>query len=336
MLALSIGEGHCLDADADAIARYAQNELDEAAALLNERARAVGAQAPEDALARLADLHPSIDDYYARYGLEWSRTREAAERQGLLSWPDFPIRYVPRPRWVRAASPHLYFLFYRSPAAFARPPVHDYLVTPIDETMPVAEQKRLLRENNDAVIRLNHVIHHGAIGHHVQNWHAFRSPSRIGRIAAVDCASRIAMMCGGTMAEGWACYATDLMGEIGFLTPLELLGEARSRTRMCARAIVDVRLHQGRMTLDEAARFYQENAGMTPAAAGAEAVKNSMNPGAALMYLSGRDAIHALRAGLAARAGFDLRAFHDRFLSYGSIPVNLIAKAMMQEGAADG
>jgi hypothetical protein len=153
---------------------------------VDDRARAVGVQAPEDALARLADLHPSIDDYYARYGVEWSRTREAAERQGLLSWPDFPIRYVPRPRWVRAASPHLYFLFYRSPAAFARPPVHDYLVTPIDETMSVAQQERLLRENNDAVIRLNHVIHHGAIGHHVQNWHAFRSPSRIGRIAAVD------------------------------------------------------------------------------------------------------------------------------------------------------
>ena len=31
------------------------------------------------------------------------------------------------------------------------------------------------------------------------------------------------MFLGGTMAEGWACYATDLMAECGFLTPEELL-----------------------------------------------------------------------------------------------------------------
>ena len=73
------------------------------------------------------------------------------------------------------------------------------------------DTEELLQATNDSVIKLNHVIHHGSIGHHVQNWHAFRSASRIGQVAAVDCASRIAMFCGGTMAEGWACYATDLM-----------------------------------------------------------------------------------------------------------------------------
>jgi uncharacterized protein (DUF885 family) len=67
---------------------------------------------------------------------------------------------------------------------------------------------------------------------------------------------------------------------------------------------------------------------MPPAAARAEATKNSMFPGAALMYLTGTDAIHALRRELAARPGFSLRTFHDRFLAHGSLPVALIAKAM--------
>ena len=178
--------------------------------------------------------------------------RALAEEQALLTWPDFPIRYVPRPAWAREAAPYLYFLFYRSPAAFGRPPVHDYLVTPIEPDMPEGEQRALLQANNDSVIRLNHVVHHGGIGHHVQNWHAFRAPSRVGRVAAVDCASRIAMFCGGTMAEGWACYATDLVGEAGGLTPLEAYAELHSRVRMCARAVVDVELHRGRMSTDEA------------------------------------------------------------------------------------
>jgi Bacterial protein of unknown function (DUF885) len=334
-LALYVRSAHFLEEGPDAIAQRAESELVAAEARLAEAAGALGAAGPAEALAALAERHPPVDRYYARYGEEWARARAAAEANALLTWPDFPIRYVPRPRWVRAAAPHLYFLHYRSPAAYARPPVHDYLVTPIEPDTPKGEQEQLLRENNDAVIRLNHVIHHGGIGHHVQNWHAFRSPSRVGRIAAVDCASRIALPCGGTMAEGWACYATDLIAEIGYLSPLERLAELRGRTRMCARALVDVRLHQGRMTLDEAATLYERRAGMTPGAARAEAVKNSMNPGMALMYMTGRDAIHALRDDLAARAGagFDLRAFHDRFLSFGSIPVALIARIMRAEVA---
>jgi uncharacterized protein (DUF885 family) len=64
-----------------------------------------------------------------------------------------------------------------------------------------------------------------------------------------------------------------------------------------------------------------------------EAVKNSLFPGTALMYLLGTDQIHDLRQEMAQRAGpaFDLQRFHDRFLSYGSIPVALIAREMQRE-----
>jgi uncharacterized protein (DUF885 family) len=197
--------------------------------------------------------------------------------------------------------------------------------------MPPEEQLRRLRATNDSVIKLNHVVHHGSIGHHVQNWHAFRAASRVGQVAAVDCAGRIAMFCGGTMAEGWACYATDLMDEIGFLTPTERLSQMHSRVRMAARALVDVKLHCGEWTLDQAVACYRDTVGMSADAALAEAVKNSMFPGTALMYLTGTQQIHALRRELSARQpGFDLRRFHDRFLSYGSIPVSMIARAMRE------
>ena len=54
----------------------------------------------------------------------------------------------------------------------------------------------------------------------------------VGQVAAVDSASRIAMLCGGTLAEGWACYATDLAEEFGFLTPAESFGQHAARLRM--------------------------------------------------------------------------------------------------------
>ncbi len=330
--------GHFLSQTADDIVAYATDEMARAKAALIQGASAMGSPDPEQALAALSSLHPEVDRYYARYGELWDQTRAVAEQQELVTWPDFPIEYVPRPEWAREAAPNLYFLYYRSPAAVNRPKVHRYLVTPIESSMDPGVVDDLLRANNDSVIKLNHVLHHGSIGHHVQNWNAFRAESRVGRVAAVDCASRIALYCGLTMAEGWACYATSLMSEFGMLTELEQLAETRSRVRMCARAIVDVELHTKDWTLDQAAAFYRSQAGMSEAAANNEAVKNSMFPGAALIYLMGSDGIRDLRSDLEQSQGseFSLRRFHDTFLSYGSIPVSIVADRMRRSDHVQG
>jgi len=229
--ALMLRQGHALDRDAASIAACAEQQMAVCASQLEAHAADVGARSPKEAPARLDDLHPAAGDYYARYGEIWQAARASAEEHRLLIWPDFPIRYVPRPRWARAAAPSLYFLYYRSPAPFDNVRPLDYLVTSIEPEMPPDEQERLLRQTNDSVIRLNHVVHHGGIGHHVQNYHAVRTTSRTGQVAAVDCAARIGMLCGGTMAEGWACYATDLMDEVGFLTRWSTM---RATNRACA------------------------------------------------------------------------------------------------------
>jgi hypothetical protein len=332
-LDLLLRKGHFLEMNAEAVAAFAQEHLQQARLDLESLAAELGANSWAEALEGLAELHPSQADYLDRYTQFWNACRAVTIEHDLLTWPDFPIRYIPQPRWARKAAPFLYFLFYRAPAAFNRPPVHNYLVTPIEPDLPPQEIERLLRSNNDSVIKLNHVVHHGGLGHHVQNWHAYRSSSRLGQVAAVDCASRVAMFCGLTMAEGWACYATDLMGEAGFLTPLEKLAELQTNLRMCSRSIVDIRLHQGRMSLEDAVQFYTENAGMSREFAESEAVKNSMNPGAAVIYLLGREEIKQLRNQMETRLGkrFSLKQFHDEFLAYGSIPVTLISKEMMRK-----
>jgi uncharacterized protein (DUF885 family) len=50
------------------------------------------------------------------------------------------------------------------------------------------------------------------------------------------------------------------------------------------------------------------------------------------MYLAGWDGIRRLRREMAAREGsdFSLRRFHDRLLSYGSVPVSLVAAEMLE------
>ena len=322
-LELLMRRGHSVALRARDVRRLAEARAEAAEAALRDRAAEAGFGDWRAALASLADHHPPAERYYARYQEVWDAARRAADEHRLVTWPDYPIRFVPRPRWSREAAPSLYFLAYRAPAAFDRVPVVEYLVTPVEPDLPADEQTRRLRAANDAAISLNHVIHHAGLGHHVQNWWAYRAPSRIGRIAAVDCASRIAMFCGGTMAEGWACYAVDLMEEIGFLSPLERVAQGHTRLRIALRALADVTLHTGEWTLEQAAGAYTSRGAMGAGAARGEALKNSLFPGTAMMYMLGVDRIHALRREETARLGpaFDLRGFHDRLLACGSIPV---------------
>jgi len=329
--------GHFLPPDRDAtwLEGYAARALGEARTALEARATALDAtRSWQEQLGDLGDRHPSPGEYYAAFPRVWNTARTAAIDAGLVTWPDSPIDYVPIPASDREAARGLYYLPYRCPAPFGRRETHRYLVPPLASDSNPTEQQRHLRATNDSVIKLNHVIHHGGLGHHVQNWYAFRGNSRVGQIAGVDCASRIAMFAGGTLVEGWACYATDLMEEIGFLTPLETLAQAQGRLRMAARAVADVALHTGALSLDETASFYEREAAMPAAAARSEAIKNSMFPGAAMMYLVGTEAIHELRRQLVEREGsaFSLRGFHDQVLQYGAIPMALIAEEMLNAG----
>jgi hypothetical protein len=325
---LLLKRGHWCEQPRTALADEAWRALDEAVEQLHIRARAMAAGGWPEVQQRLMSAHPAPADYLPAYQQAWDACRERAEACDLLTWTAAPIRYVPIPIHTRSAAPFLYYLHYRSPAPFDHLPVHDYVVTPIEADMPADEQERRLRAANTSVIRLNHVVHHGAIGHHVQNRYAYAGESAIGRVAAVDCASRIAMFQGGSMAEGWACYATDVMDEVGFFTPDESLSQQHTRARLLARAVVDIGLHEGSLSFEEAVAVYRDRLGMSPEAARDETCKNSMFPGTALMYWLGTDALHRLRREQQRKEGasFSLRRFHDRVLSFGSIPVPLVAK----------
>lgn len=313
--------------------------LDEATAALAEaRARLDEMTAPHGGWPavqeQLAEAHPSPPQYLARFHEKWDACRAAADAHDLVTWPEAPLRYVPFPAHTRDAAPKLYYLHYRSPAPFDPFGTFDYVVAPLDG-LTGEEVTARLRQWNDSVITLNHVVHHGAIGHHVQNHHAYQGASRVGRVAAVDAACRLSMFTAGSLAEGWACYVCDLMEEIDFLTPLEAIAQQHTRVRIAARAVADLQLHTGRASIPSVTWHYEDQAFMSRTAARGEAIRNSMYPGAAVMYWLGTREIHRLRAEIRRRQGaaFSMRRFHDRFLSYGAIPVALISKLMLAEEA---
>ena len=330
-LATMLWDGHFCPKPARALLSEAEKAIEFHQRVLSEmlEARGIGWSAAQ---TLLAGDRTNAADYYAAFAHRWTQIHDGIVAQDAVTWPDWPIRYVPIPEWAQAAQPNLYWLFYRSPAPFDQYDIYDYVVSPVEPTMSDAEQTRRLSAWNRSTITLNHVVHHGGVGHHVQNWNAtHQTRSRIGKIAAVDCASRIGMFLGGSMAEGWACYATDLVDELDLLTGNERLSQQHTRVRQLARAIVDIKLHCGDWTFAESANYYVAQTGMSQDMAAAETTKNSMFPGTALMYWLGTTRIEKLRDEFKQyqKASFNLKAFHGELLSFGSIPVYLVANMML-------
>lgn len=331
-------KGHAFpDMDITKLASYGDRRVSQQKDLLRQETKKIRPDGNWDAvISDLSKLHPKVDDILVSCQECWAECRKVAIEKNLVDWPDYPLIYKFIDPYFRESAPYLYFLFYRSPAPYDNAKTNYYLIPPVDESLPPDELEQRLRGISFSVIKHNHVVHHGAIGHHIQNYNAYHCPSSIGKIAGVDCASRIAMFCGGTMAEGWATYSTLLMDEVGFNSPEEHVAEIHSSVRLAARSVVDANLHSGRFSFEDGVKYYVEEVGMAPKAARNEVVKNSMFPCTGAMYLLGLDGILNLRNRMSARMkeSFSLKQFHNSLLSFGSIPVSIVSRELL--GTAGG
>jgi len=313
---------------------YAHAELIETTRDLRELAAAIDwKRSSRQQLVGLAEHHPSPDRYYPAFGTAWNRFRQLAIDTDLVTWPDARVDFVPIPPSDRAVARGLVYPTYGGSPPFGDRASDRVFIPSLESEMPPEAQRAVLRDTNDTRIALDYAIRQGGLGHHVQNFHALRAESRIGRMAGVMGASRLAMFCAGTLVDGWAAYATELMEEIGALTPVQRLAEAQFRMRIAARAVADTAIHSGEFGWERAARFLRDEAGMPASTALAEVVQISMFPGRGMAALAGVAAIDELRRHIEDSEGpaFTLRSFHDRLLSYGALPMNLIAAAMLAE-----
>lgn len=280
----------------------------------------------QDQIAALSRIGPQrADDVLASYR-HWDGEARTAARANDLVTPeaDYGLDYRPLPVcFARIAGP-LYFLFYRSPPGLNPGNGSVYWVMP--------GRDGDLSAHNTAMVKAIHAVHHGSVGHHTQNARARAAASRLGRIAATDCAMGLAFPAALTLVEGWACHVEDLLMEAeGFYTPAECLLLKSFERRNAASVMVDVNLHCGTWSQAEAERFYAEEAGFAPARVHSEVVRNSIFPGSRATYWLGVEGIRALRR----RWTGTTRDFHDSLLSYGHVPLAFVEEAMSAEGMLD-
>jgi uncharacterized protein (DUF885 family) len=122
-------------------------------------------------------------------------------------------------------------------------------------------------------------------------------------------------------------YCEEMMWEQGyFLDSATRLFQLRDQLFRACRAVIDVRLQSGRMSVDEAVDYLVTEAMIEPVNARSEVRRYVLCPTQPLSFLVGKLDIVALRAETQARLGdrFDLHDFHANLLRSGALPVSLV------------
>jgi len=186
-----------------------------------------------------------------------------------------------------------------------------------------AEAESYLKEYNDYILQILN-IHEAIPGHYTQLVYSNNSQSLIKSLFG-----------NGAMIEGWAVY-TELMmleNDYGNNSPEMWLMYYKWHLRSVCNTILDYSIHVNNMSEKEALNLLVNEAFQQEAEAKGKYKRVSLTQVQLCSYFTGFTEIYDLRETLKKKKGnsFNLKQFHEQFLSYGSAPVKYISEAMLAD-----
>ncbi|TGD80667.1 DUF885 domain-containing protein [Hymenobacter wooponensis] len=186
---------------------------------------------------------------------------------------------------------------------------------------PAAQAESYLREYNQYTLQILN-IHEAIPGHYTQLVYANRSPSLVKAIFG-----------NGAMIEGWAVYAERMMLESGYggNTDEIWLAWDKWNMRVTLNTILDHEVHVNNISEQAAVAMLLRDGFQEEAEARNKWRRATLSQVQLSSYFTGYTAIYDLREERKKQQGgkFDLKAFNEQFLSYGSAPVKYIRQMML-------
>ena len=139
----------------------------------------------------------------------------------------------------------------------------------------------------------------------------------------------------GVFVEGWALYGEEMLMRTG-LYPENSAAQGQilrlSRYRS-ARIGVDVNLHTGKWTFEQAVQYFMEAGGLDREAAEGEAAGAASSPTQKISYIVGKWQIMNLLGRYRDKAGADFRLgqFHDDLIKNGSLPLSIVEWILLDD-----
>ncbi|HZE58010.1 MAG TPA: DUF885 domain-containing protein [Chthoniobacterales bacterium] len=139
----------------------------------------------------------------------------------------------------------------------------------------------------------------------------------------------------GVFVEGWALYGEEMLMRTGLYpdnSPAQgqILRLSRYRS---ARIGVDVNLHTGKWTFEQAVQYFMEGGGLDREAAEGEAAGAASSPTQKISYIVGKWQIMNLLGRYRDKAGanFQLGQFHDDLIKSGSLPLSIVEWILLDD-----
>ena len=263
----------------------------------------------EKALEFVKSKHPKdFQEALSLYRDSMNKAKEFIRTRDLATLPpNERLVVIETPVFLRHVIP---FAAYMAPAKFDKERLGIYVVTP-------PEKPELIKNHNYADIS-NVSVHEAYPGHHMQLSWATENPS-LPRVLS-DATE---------LVEGWAFYCEQMMKEQGYdESPKNRLVQTNDLVWRAVRIIVDVRLHKGELSFEEAVEFLVKETMMPRESAVAEVKRYTFTPGQPLSYLLGKHQILQLRESIQRRMGpgFSLKFFHDTLLQAGTMPISFVER----------
>ena len=268
-------------------------------------------------------------------GRQARRGRRGAARRARRLHPPRAHHLAPRGRAGRRCAPTPRFYRWTSasmwtPGPFESRPVRAfYYITDVDPAWPPERQDEHLRDFNYGAL-WSISIHEVFPGHFLHYQHLRQVESTL---------RKSILFSSSAFVEGWAHYCEQMMVDEGFRkndTGVRLGQLAESLIRLC-RCIVGIRLHCEDMSVEQAVRFFREEAFLEEPSARREAERGTFDP-SYILYSAGKLMLLKLREDYKAHVGakYSLRGFHDTLLGNGTVPIWLHRALMLgpQNGEA--
>lgn len=176
-----------------------------------------------------------------------------------------------------------------------------------------------LREYNHYILQILN-IHEAIPGHYTQLVYSNQSPSIIKAIFG-----------NGAMIEGWAVYTERMMLESGYENSPEMwLMYYKWNLRSTCNTILDYGVHANNLSKDDAMNLLVNEAFQQTAEAEGKWKRVTLSQVQLCSYFAGFKEIYDFREELKQKQDkeFNLKQFHETFLSYGSAPVKYIKELM--------
>jgi uncharacterized protein (DUF885 family) len=284
--------------------------------------RALESLLPDPALAdpnpaRSKNIPPDQAAFLSAYESREQEMIQFLKDHNLITLPDYlgPFQIRQLPEAFKPTSPGGFMnppgVYDKDPAGFYFIPTYNpesknfYIRAAIEDPRPI-------------------LGHEGIPGHFLQLSIANHLPNEIRR-----------QNDDGVFVEGWALYGEEMLLRSGLYPENsaahgQILRLSRYRS---ARVGVDVNLHTGRWTFEQAVKYFMEAGGLDREAAEGEAAGAASEPTQKIWYITGKWQIMNLLGRYRDQQGekFRLGQFHDDLIKNGSLPLSVVEWILLDD-----